>query len=100
MTRTMLIAAALLTAGSSLTGCATNRDTAGGRAVRGGAIGALGGAVVGAVVPGLSTGEGAAIGAVGGAVVGALDKDKKYYRDSRGQQYWVDRDGYRHYTGN
>ena len=36
----------------------------------GAAIGGAGGAVVGAVVPGLSTGEGALIGAAGGAVVG------------------------------
>lgn len=68
--------------------------------IRGGAIGAAGGAVVGAVVPGLSVGEGALIGGAGGAVVGALSKDKKgrkLYRDSRGNRYWVDKKGRRHY---
>lgn len=66
--------------------------------LKGGAIGAAGGAVVGAVVPGLSTGEGALIGAAGGAVVGALDKDgRRWYRDERGHRYWVDKKGRRHY---
>lgn len=66
--------------------------------VKGGAIGAAGGAVVGAVVPGLSVGEGALIGAAGGAVVGALDKgDRRWHRDSRGRKYWVDKHGHRHY---
>ncbi len=70
------------------------------RVGRGAAIGGVGGAVVGAVVPGLSPVEGAAIGAAGGAVVGALGKDDKgrdWYRDERGNRYWVDRDGRRHY---
>jgi len=67
---------------------------------RGAAIGGAGGAVVGAAVPGISTTEGAAIGAAGGAIVGALNKDKdgrQWYRDDRGNRYWVDRDGRRHY---
>lgn len=67
---------------------------------RGAAIGGAGGAVVGAVVPGVSTVEGAAIGAAGGAIVGALGKDNKgreWYRDERGQRYWVDKKGRRHY---
>lgn len=66
--------------------------------LKGGAIGAAGGAVVGAVVPGLSVGEGALIGGAGGAVVGALDKDgRRWYRDDRGHRYWVDKQGRRHY---
>jgi hypothetical protein len=54
--------------------------------------------VLGAVVPGVSTVEGAAIGAAGGAVVGALDKDgRRWYRDRDGNEYWIDKDGNRHY---
>lgn len=65
---------------------------------KGALIGGAGGAVVGAVVPGISTGEGALIGAAGGAVVGALDKgDKKWHRDSRGRKYYVDKQGRRRY---
>lgn len=64
---------------------------------KGAVIGGAGGAVVGAVVPGLSTGEGALIGAAGGAVVGALDKDRKYYRDRNGRKYYIGKDGRRHY---
>lgn len=67
--------------------------------LRNGAIGAAGGAVVGAVVPGLSVGEGALIGGAGGAVIGALDKGDKrrWHRDERGNRYWVDKRGRRHY---
>lgn len=66
--------------------------------LRNGAIGAAGGAVVGAVVPGLSVGEGAVIGGVGGAVVGALDKsDRRWHRDREGRKYWVDKKGRRNY---
>lgn len=73
-------------------GCTENR------VVRGAAIGAAGGAVAGAVVPGISTVEGAAIGAAGGAIVGALTKDgKQWYRDADGREYWVDDEGRRHY---
>lgn len=70
------------------------------RVGRGAAIGGAGGAVVGAVVPGISTAEGAAIGAAGGAIVGALGKDKQgreWYRDQNGNRYWVDKKGRRHY---
>lgn len=64
---------------------------------KGAVIGGAGGAVVGAVVPGLSTGEGALIGAAGGAVVGAVSKDRKYHRDRNGRKYYVGKDGRRHY---
>ena len=64
---------------------------------KGALIGGAGGAVVGAVIPGLSTGEGALIGAAGGAVVGALDKDKKYYTDRNGRKYYIDNNGQRRY---
>jgi hypothetical protein len=85
------IAAALALAGPANAG--STRDV-----LKGAAIGAGGGAVLGAVVPGVSTVEGAAIGAAGGAVVGALDKDgRRWYRDRDGNEYWIDKDGNRHY---
>lgn len=63
--------------------------------VKSGVIGGLGGAVVGAVVPGVSTTEGALIGGLGGAAVGALSKKKHkdrygrtYYRDSQGRRVY------------
>ncbi len=72
MKRHPVIAATLvLGLASGLSACSMNNKT-----VRGAAIGAAGGAVIGAVVPGVSTVEGAAIGAAGGAVVGTI-KDKK-----------------------
>jgi len=94
MKRMLLCAAAVAALG--LGGCATDN-----RAVRGAAIGGAGGAALGAVVPGLGVGEGALIGAAGGAVVGALtdrhDGGHRWYRDDRGRDFWVDRDGRRHY---
>jgi hypothetical protein len=68
-----------------------------GELLKGTAIGAGGGALVGAVVPGVSTGNGALIGAAGGAAYTALKKNKKYYRDSRGRKYYIDKRGYRRY---
>jgi len=70
-----------------------------GRILGGAGIGAAGGAVAGAVIPGLSVGEGAAIGAVGGAAIRALDKKHRHrhYRSRHGGRYWIDRHGRRHY---
>ena len=68
--------------------------------VKGGLIGAGGGALVGAVVPGVSAVEGAAVGAAGGAIYGAVkgkDDDKKIYTDSNGNKYWIDSKGRRVY---
>jgi hypothetical protein len=65
--------------------------------LKGTAIGAGGGALVGAVIPGVSTGNGALIGAAGGAAYTALKKNRKYYRDSRGRQYYLNKNGYRVY---
>ncbi|PTQ12365.1 hypothetical protein CLG96_07495 [Sphingomonas oleivorans] len=65
--------------------------------LKGTAIGAGAGALVGAVVPGVSTGNGALIGAAGGAAYTALKKNKRYYRDSRGRQYYLNKDGQRVY---
>ena len=68
--------------------------------LRGAAIGGAGGAVAGAVIPGLSVGEGALVGAAGGAVVTGLTKGghHRWHRDSRGRRYWVDNRGRRHYA--
>ncbi len=57
--------------------------------LKGTAIGAGGGALLGAVVPGISTGDGALIGAAGGAAYTALSKNRHYYRDRQGNRYYV-----------
>lgn len=66
--------------------------------LKGTAIGAGGGAVAGAVVPGLSVGEGALIGAAGGAAVTAITKNKKWHRDRYGRKYYVNKRGQRVYA--
>ena len=68
-----------------------------GQIAKGALIGAGGGAVAGAIIPGLSTGDGALIGAAGGAAITALNKKHRYYRDNYGRKYWVDNRGRRHY---
>ena len=68
--------------------------------LRGAGIGGAGGAVAGAIIPGLGVGEGALIGAAGGAAVTALTKGGKKnrcYRDSRGARYKLDSNGRRNY---
>jgi len=65
--------------------------------LKGTAIGAGGGALAGAILPGVSTGNGALIGAVGGAAYTALKKNHHYYRDSRGRKYYVNKYGQRVY---
>jgi hypothetical protein len=95
MTRLPLFVAA---AAASLGVASPAMAQSAGHILRGAAIGAGGGAVVGAIVPGLSVGEGAAIGAIGGATINALDKGHRHhYRYRHGRGYWVDRHGYRHY---
>ena len=61
------------------------------------AIGAGAGALVGAVVPGVSTGTGALVGAGTGLAVGAINKNKYKHKDRYGRSYWVDKHGRRHY---
>ena len=68
-----------------------------GELAKGALIGGAGGAVAGAVIPGVSTGTGALVGAGLGAGITALNKNKRYYRDSYGRKYWVDKRGRRHY---
>ena len=93
---------AVLAAGLTVTGCATNRygdpyygggSSQAGRAATGAAVGAAVGAGVGAVVPGVSTVEGAVAGGIAGAVLGAVVNGRQYYRDTRGYCYYVDRNG-------
>jgi uncharacterized membrane protein len=65
---------------------------------RNAAVGAVGGAVIGAVTGGDAL-TGAAIGAVAGAVIGRLmvdGRERQVYSDGRGGRYWVDEDGRRH----
>src|SRR5690554_1850643 len=67
------------------------------RAATGAAIGGAVGAGVGAVVDGVSPVEGAVAGAVVGGVAGAVTgNDRRWYRDNRGDCYYVD-DGRRVY---
>jgi len=88
----LIAAAAAMTMGAAAPTYAQNTN----QVLRGTAIGAGGGAVAGAIIPGLGVGEGALIGAAGGAAVTALTKNRKYYRDSRGNRYYVKK-GRRYY---
>ncbi len=81
----------------SLAGTAPVYAQSSGHILRGAGIGAAGGAVAGAIIPGLGVGEGALIGGAGGALINALDKKHRYYRDSYGRKYYVDKRGRRHY---
>nr|WP_294847509.1 YMGG-like glycine zipper-containing protein [uncultured Sphingomonas sp.] len=82
MRKTMM---AVLVAGAvSMSACATNSEQAGNIA-QGAGIGAAGGAVVGAIVPGVNVIEGAAIGAGVGGLAGAV------WADNNGDGYT---DGY------
>jgi phage tail tape-measure protein len=55
-----------------------------GHILRGAGIGAAGGAVAGAVIPGLSVGQGALIGGAGGAIYNTIDKgNHRSYRKNR-----------------
>ena len=72
----------------ALSACQSTNPTTRGL-TRGAAIGAAGGAALGAVVDGVGVGEGAAIGAAAGAAIGAATaKDRRYYRDARGDCYY------------
>lgn len=67
--------------------------------LKGTAIGAGGGALVGAVVPGVSVGTGALVGAGAGALVTVIKhkNKKRHYRDSRGRKYYLNSRGRRVY---
>ena len=51
--------------------------------LRGAGIGAAGGVVAGALIPGLGIGTGALVGAAGGTLVNTLDKGHKRYHHRR-----------------
>lgn len=85
MTRKGIIATAV---GLSLGMTAPVYAQSAGQMLKGTAIGAGGGALVGAIVPGVSTGTGALIGAAGGAAYTALKKNKRYYHDKYGQRVY------------
>lgn len=102
MTRKTFALAGSLMAGA-LAFAAPAQAQSAGEILKGGAIGGLGGAAVGAVVPGLSVGDGALIGAAGGAVIGGVNganndkRERRYHRDRKGRSYWVDSKGRRRY---
>jgi len=58
-----------------------------GHILRGAGIGAAGGALVGAVVPGLSVGNGALVGAAAGGLYNTLHHSHHYYRHNRYRYY-------------
>jgi len=89
--KTKFLTVACIAGAFGLAGCQSSDPTLRGVG-RGAGIGAAGGAVAGALIPGLGVGEGAAIGAAGGAVVGGVTADnRRYYRDRRGREYYMDR---------
>lgn len=104
MRKSGMIGMALM-ASLSLGACATSdrygygrNDNQLGRAAAGAAIGAAAGAGVGAVVDGVGVGEGAAVGALAGATIGAVTaNNRKWYRDGRGNCYYMDDRGDRIY---
>lgn len=89
----LFLGAAAMTLGFAAPASAQNAE----QLLKGTAIGAGGGAIAGALLPGVSTGNGALIGAAGGAAYTALKKNKRYYRDNRGRRYSLDRRGRRVY---
>lgn len=64
-----------------------------GHILRGAGIGAAGGAVAGALIPGLSVGEGALIGGAGGAILNTIDKGhhRSYRRGRYNRHYYGSR---------
>ena len=103
MNKSLITLAALASVATS--GCATSKlrnDTAT-RAIigsaAGAAIGALGGSAMGS-----DPFTGAAVGAVAGGAVGAsvpgtIFEGRRYYRDTRGYCYYLDRNGQPQYDG-
>ncbi len=77
----VLGSAALLSFGAAAPASAQSA----GHILRGAGIGAAGGVVAGALIPGLGVGEGALVGAAGGALYNTLINKKKHrtYRSSR-----------------
>lgn len=74
--------AALLTVGTAMPASAQSAP----HILRGAGIGAAGGAVAGALIPGLSVGEGLLVGGAGGALYNTLI-DKGHHRTYRSRSY-------------
>jgi hypothetical protein len=90
--KSMLITAS---AASLMLAAAPASAQSAGHILRGVAIGAGGGALVGAVVPGLSVGDGALIGAAAGGLYNTLHHSHHYrYRHTR--YHYRDDHRYRH----
>lgn len=88
---------AIAAAGTTLSGCASDRIERR-DAARGALIGAAAGGALSAVTGG-GIAEGAAIGAAGGAAIGYVTSDgrrREVRRDRRGNRYWMDDRGRRH----
>ncbi|UXH79664.1 YMGG-like glycine zipper-containing protein [Roseateles amylovorans] len=94
MTPSLLRTAALGAVCAALTvGCASDRHRH--EDGRNAAVGAVGGAVIGAATGGNAL-TGAVVGAVAGALIGRLmvdGREREVYSDGRGGRYWVDEDG-------
>lgn len=82
-----------LAATTSLAACTTNQygEQRLSDPGKGAAIGAAGGAVIGALTGNVLAG--AAIGAAGGAIVGVVTEDRNRYRDRDGYRYYYDKRG-------
>lgn len=63
--------------------------------LRGAGIGAAGGVIAGALIPGLGIGTGALVGAAGGALYNTLDKGHHHYYHHRGYRYRAHHRSYR-----
>jgi len=90
--KTMLIAAG---AASLAFAAAPASAQSAGHILRGAAIGAGGGALLGAVVPGLSVGNGALIGAAAGGLYNTLHHSHHYYRYRHSRYYYYHGHRYR-----
>jgi len=64
--------------------------------LRGAGIGAAGGVIAGAIIPGLSIGNGALIGAAAGGLYNTLHHDRHYYRSNRYRYGYRRHHYYRH----
>lgn len=77
----------LIAAASMLAAGAPVHAQSAGHVLRGAGIGAAGGAVAGALLPGVSVGNGALVGAAGGAAYNGLINRHGHRRYGRGHHY-------------
>ncbi len=90
-----------LAATASLTACTTDQygNQRLSRVGQGAAIGAAGGAAIGAITGG-DVLTGAAIGAAAGAIIGIVADDRNRYEDRGGRRYYYERDGRQYHYDN